>query len=52
MGRKKKINKPEIKVVDTNKVEIISDSGTEIYSVKNGDVHASDKEEVIVSSSH
>ena len=46
MGRKKKINKPEIKVIDTNKVEIISDSGTEIYNVGNNNLNK--EEEIIV----
>lgn len=46
MGRKKKINKPEIKVIDTNKVEIISDSGTEIYNVSNNNLNK--EEEIIV----
>lgn len=46
MGRKKKINKPEIKVVDTNRVEIISDSGTEIYNVSNNNLNK--EEEIIV----
>ena len=45
MARKKKLNKPEIKVIDTNKVEIISDSGTEIYNVSNNNLN---KEEIIV----
>lgn len=47
MGRKKKINKPEIKVVDTNRVEIISDSGTEIYNVSNNNLNK-EEEEIIV----
>lgn len=46
MARKKKINKPEIKVIDTNKVEIISDSGTEIYNVSNNNLNK--EEEIIV----
>lgn len=46
MGRKKKLNKPEIKVIDTNKVEIISDSGTEIYNVSNNSLNK--EEEIIV----
>jgi hypothetical protein len=46
MGRKKKLNKPEIKVIDTNKVEIISDSGTEIYNVSNNNLNK--EEEIIV----
>lgn len=46
MARKKKINKPEIKVIDTNKVEIISDSGTEIYNVGNNNLNK--EEEIIV----
>lgn len=46
MARKKKINKPEIKVIDTNKVEIISDSGTEIYNVNNNNLNK--EEEIIV----
>lgn len=46
MGRKKKLNKPEIKVIDTNKVEIISDSGTEIYNVNNNNLNK--EEEIIV----
>lgn len=46
MGRKKKLNKPEIKVIDTNKVEIISDSGTEIYNVSNNKLNK--EEEIIV----
>lgn len=46
MGRKKKINKPEIKVIDTNRVEIISDSGTEIYNVSNNNLNK--EEEIIV----
>ena len=46
MARKKKLNKPEIKVIDTNKVEIISDSGTEIYNVSNNNLNK--EEEIIV----
>lgn len=46
MGRKKKLNKPEIKVIDTNRVEIISDSGTEIYNVSNNNLNK--EEEIIV----
>lgn len=46
MARKKKLNKPEIKVIDTNKVEIISDSGTEIYNVSNSNLNK--EEEIIV----
>ena len=46
MGRKKKLNKPEIKVIDTNKVEIISDSGTEIYNVSSNNLNK--EEEIIV----
>lgn len=48
MARKKKINKPEIKVIDTNKVEIISDSGTEIYNVSNNNTSTLNKEEEII----
>ena len=46
MARKKKLNKPEIKVIDTNKVEIISDSGTEIYNVSSNNLNK--EEEIIV----
>ncbi len=46
MGRKKKLNKPEIKVIDTNKVEIISDSGTEIYNVNSSNLNK--EEEIII----
>lgn len=46
MARKKKLSKPEIKVIDTNKVEIISDSGTEIYNVSNNNLNK--EEEIIV----